>query len=160
MLLESVSRPLSGDIKLYWVNIMFKQIVSLFFLSLIGFSVSAEVFVEDGYIRKPLPGRYMSAAFLTLKNNGDQDVVFASASLQGAGLVEFHTHTHVDGVMRMREIPELVVPAKGETILEPGGKHLMVFKIGQLPKNPMLSLCDANDVCVDTKLEARDLVKR
>lgn len=139
---------------------MLKSFFVASILLLQSYASVAEVLVEDGYIRKPLPGRYMSAAFLTLKNNGDQDVVFASASLQGAGLVEFHTHTHVDGVMRMREIPELVVPAKGETILEPGGKHLMVFKIGQLPKNPMLSLCDANDVCVDTKLEARDLVKR
>lgn len=122
--------------------------------------VQAELIIEDGYIRAPLPGRYMSAAFMTLKNTGEQDIVLKTASIQGAGLVEYHTHSHKDGVMRMRQIHELTVPAGEKVVLEPGGLHLMVFKIGQLPAQPYLSVCDSNNQCWDQKLEKQDLVKR
>lgn len=120
----------------------------------------AELLIEEGYVRAPLPGRYMSAAFMTFNNTGKQDVVLKSASIQGAGLVEYHTHTHENGVMRMRQIEELKVPAGEKVVLEPGGLHLMIFKIGQLPAKPYLSVCDDKGQCWDQKLDKKDLVKR
>lgn len=136
-----------------------KTALGILFAAQIGLA-QAELLIEDGYVRAPLPGRYMSAAFMTFNNTSQQDIVLTSASIQGAGLVEYHTHSHENGVMRMRQIQELKVPAGEKVVLEPGGLHLMVFKIGQLPARPYLSVCDDKGRCWDQKLAKKELVKR
>jgi copper(I)-binding protein len=35
-----------------------------------------------------------------------------------------------DGVMRMRPVEALLVPAHGEAVLEPGGLHVMLMGLG------------------------------
>lgn len=133
--------------------------VSLLAMSTLSLSVGAELVVEEGYVRKPIPGRVMTAAFMTLSNQGAQDIVLTSATLEGASSVEIHTHSHVDGVMRMRQIHQLTVEAGEQRVLEPGGLHLMIFGIKDLPESPKLTLCDANDECFTSQLSLRSLVK-
>lgn len=137
----------------------FVRVASLFALTALSSSVLAELVVENGYVRKPIPGRMMTAAFMDIKNTSETDIVVTEAKLEGAGSVEIHTHSHVDGVMRMRQIHELNVPAGGEKILQPGGLHLMVFGIKQLPEMPELTLCDNKGRCYVQKLSLRSLVK-
>lgn len=112
--------------------------------------------VTDGYVREPIPGRMMSAAFMTLSNTSKQQQTLVSASAPWAAVIEIHTHSHEGGVMRMRQIDKLDIPA-GETVeLKPGGLHLMLFKL-QLPladKLPM-QLCFASNECLDTQLTLR-----
>ena len=136
-----------------------KTVLSILLAAQVGLA-QAELLIEDGYVRAPLPGRYMSAAFMTFNNTGKQDVVLKSASIQGAGLVEYHTHSHENGVMRMRQIQELKIPAGEKVVLEPGGLHLMVFKIGQLPVEPYLSVCDGDGRCWDQKIAKKELITR
>lgn len=137
-----------------------QQILALILLlTLAPFSL-AELVVSENYIRKPIPGRSMSAAFMAISNISKQDVIVTKASIEGARSVEIHTHSHKDGVMRMRQIHELLIPA-GETVeLKPGGLHLMVFGIKDLPTAPMLSLCDQQETCYRSPLKVRSLVKK
>ncbi len=64
------------------------------------------------------------AAFLQIASTGPADrlVGFSSpACLAG----ELHTHIHDNGMMRMRQVEAIDVPAGGSVVLEPGGFHLM-----------------------------------
>ena len=126
---------------------------------LLSTSVLAELVVEDGYIRKPIPGRSMSAAFMSINNTGTEDVVLKTAAIAGAKSVEIHTHSHVDGVMRMRQLYELTIETGATVVLEPGGLHLMVFGIQQLPEAPELTLCDELK-CSQFPLSVRSLVQK
>jgi copper(I)-binding protein len=133
----------------------FLIIFSAFFLSP---SLFAELLVEEGYVRKPIPGRSMSAAFMTINNTGAVDVVIKTAAIEGTQNVEIHSHTHKEGIMRMRQLHKLVIKAKSTVVLAPGGVHLMMFGIEQLPENPQLTLCDELNHCSTVSLSVRDMV--
>jgi copper(I)-binding protein len=140
------------------MNVLTK-VFTLLVSTLLSFSVLAELVVDEGYVRKPIPGRSMSAAFMTINNTGAADVVLKTAAIEGARSVEMHTHTHKDGVMRMRQLHELTIKAGGSVVLEPGGLHLMIFGIKTLPENPQLTLCDELEHCTKFSLAGRKLVQ-
>ncbi len=120
--------------------------------------VAEEVQVQDAYVRAPIPGRMMSAAFMTLMNTSGNDRTLISAHAEWAGSIEIHTHTHDDGVMRMRQIESLIVPAGQEVVLKPGGLHLMLFQLNHtLPTRPELTLCFQNGDCQQVQAELKDM---
>lgn len=117
-----------------------------------------DVIAEGAYVREPIPGRYMSAAFLTLKNNSAQDKTLVKAEADWAGLIEIHTHLHEDGVMRMRQLNELRIPAGESVTLQPGGLHLMLFKLDLPLENSLpLSLCFSDGQCIKTEATLKSL---
>jgi copper(I)-binding protein len=61
------------------------------------------------------------------------------ARSDAAATVELHTHINDDGVMRMRQVEDIAIPAGGETVLQPGGLHLMLIGLHQ-PLQPGDSL--------------------
>lgn len=138
---------------------MIKQTMGILFSVLLAWSAQAEISVEGAYVREPVPGRFMSAAFLTLKNSANENRTLVSAKADWAGLIEIHTHVHDKGVMRMRQVMELDIPAGGEVVLQPGGLHLMLFKLAlPLAEQLPLSLCFKNGECIDTTAELRSLL--
>ena len=66
------------------------------------------------------------AAFMTIQNTGAGDRLIA-ASADVSARVELHTHMlSADGVMQMRQVEGGIdVDADAETLLEPGGLHVM-----------------------------------
>ncbi len=81
--------------------------------------------VEDARARILLPSR-PGAAWLTIRNGGEADRLVGAES-PAAARVELHTHIHEGGVMMMRKVEGIDVPAGGAAALEPGGDHLMLF---------------------------------
>lgn len=69
------------------------------------------------------------AAYLRIVNSGAKADKLLSASTPAAKRAELHTHEHVDGVMRMRQVKFVEVPAKGEVAFKPGGLHVMLFDL-------------------------------
>jgi periplasmic copper chaperone A len=67
------------------------------------------------------------AGFMTLRNAGATPDRLVSARAAIARTVELHTHIHDNGVMRMRPVPAIEVPARGEVQLRPSGFHLMLI---------------------------------
>ncbi|WP_439551739.1 copper chaperone PCu(A)C [Falsiroseomonas sp.] len=67
------------------------------------------------------------AGFMTLRNAGPTPDRLVSARAAIARTVELHTHIHDNGVMRMRPVPAIEVPARGEVQLRPSGFHLMLI---------------------------------
>jgi hypothetical protein len=70
-----------------------------------------------------------SAAYMTLVNPGDTPDALIRASTDAAETVELHTVIMEDGVMMMRPVTQIDVPASGETELRPGGFHVMLLGI-------------------------------
>ncbi|WP_439594474.1 copper chaperone PCu(A)C [Falsiroseomonas sp.] len=87
----------------------------------------APIQAEAGWSRAAGAGR-TGAGYLTLRNGGAADrLVAARAAI--ATRVELHTHVHEGGVMRMRPVEAIEVPANGSVTLEPGGLHLMLLEL-------------------------------
>ena len=99
---------------------------------------------SDVEFTKPVPGRHMSAGFFVLTNNTDEDILITSVTSPQCGAVEMHETTIDDGIARMRELDELVVPARGSVKLERGGKHLMLMQAKDLGDSVSLRLLNDN----------------
>ncbi|HCG78460.1 MAG TPA: copper chaperone PCu(A)C [Oceanospirillales bacterium] len=127
-----------------------KRVCGSVLLTVASFSATAEsVLVHDPYVREPVPGRSMSAAFMTLTNTSDQAQRLVSVSAPWASSIEIHTHLHENGVMKMRQIESLEVPAGESVTLEPGGLHLMLFGLKTPLKSELpMTFCFDNSECV------------
>jgi len=87
----------------------------------------AEVKLTDAWVRASNPGQSVGAAYVTLSSA--QDVALVYAETERAGTVEMHSMTMQNGVMKMRSMEELPVPAGKPVKLAPGGLHLMLFEL-------------------------------
>ena len=108
------------------------QIFSLSLLTALSatnvFAVQADdIEVSDPFAREVPPGAPASASFMTLTNMSDKDIKITSADSAVSKVVELHTHINDAGVMRMRQIPFIEIPAEGTTQLKPGGLHIMLI---------------------------------
>lgn len=90
-------------------------------------AASELVQVQGAYVRAVPPGQPNSALFLDLTNQGDTDQVLVDAKSTASKVVELHTHREEDGMMKMRRVDKIALPA-GETVrLQPGGLHIMLI---------------------------------
>jgi copper(I)-binding protein len=69
------------------------------------------------------------AVYVTLSNAGSQADALISASSDAAGTVELHEVQKESGVMKMRPVKSIPVPAGGKVELKPGGYHIMLLDL-------------------------------
>ncbi|MER7457955.1 copper chaperone PCu(A)C [Micromonospora sp. NPDC126480] len=85
--------------------------------------------IRDPWVKAADKG--MTAAFGTLVNDGDTDVTITSASTEVSPM-ELHEMTMKDGKMVMQAKQSgIVIKAKSEHVLQPGGDHLMMMNLKQ-----------------------------
>ncbi len=84
------------------------------------------VVVERGWMRAPVPGAAMTAAYFEVVNNGDSAIVIDGASSPQFGSVTLHATRMVDGRMTMRPIESLTVAPGQRATLAPGADHVML----------------------------------
>ncbi|MGK2741697.1 copper chaperone PCu(A)C [Tepidicaulis sp. LMO-SS28] len=84
--------------------------------------------VENALVRPTIGPVRRSAGYFTLHNAGGADRI-TGAEVSGAGRVELHTHLMEEGVMKMRQVEGVDVPAEGEVVFKPHGLHLMLFDL-------------------------------
>lgn len=87
--------------------------------------------IQHAYVRAVPPGQPNSAAFMTLHNKGNSANAVVAAASPAAEVVELHTHVMDEGMMKMRKIERIDVPASGMTELKPGGLHIMLIGLKQ-----------------------------
>lgn len=108
-----------------------KSILSLALLALAlpasAAGLADQVSVADPYVRMAPPGSKTTGAFMTLKNAGDKEAKLVTAASSAANVTELHNHINDGGVMRMRQVKEIAVPARGEVALKPGSYHVMLI---------------------------------
>ncbi|QKK03148.1 MAG: copper chaperone PCu(A)C [Pseudomonadota bacterium] len=83
----------------------------------------------DAWSPEAPPGRMM-AGYVEIRNPTDRDIVLTAARSPRFERVEIHTMTMTDGVMRMRRLETLTIPANGHKTLQQGGHHLMLIGPG------------------------------
>lgn len=97
--------------------------------------------VKAPYARAVPPGQPNSAVFMQLQNKDQQAHALVKAVSQVAEVVELHNHVNEGGIMKMRQVAQIDLPA-GETVeLKPGGFHIMLIGLKQpLQPNAMIDL--------------------
>jgi copper(I)-binding protein len=109
---------------------MFRPVlsVSALFLALtVSLSAQAQVSVKDAWVRATVPQQKATGAFMQLQSA--QDAKLVSAQSPVAGVVEVHEMAMDGGVMRMRAVPNLDLPAGKAIDLKPGGYHVMLMDL-------------------------------
>jgi periplasmic copper chaperone A len=104
---------------------------ALFALSnpVVAAGVADQISVVDPLVRLMPPGAKTTGAFMILRNAGDGDAQLVKADSAAARIAELHNHINDAGVMRMRQVKEITIPARGETALQPGGYHIMLIDL-------------------------------
>lgn len=78
------------------------------------------------YGHPSLEGRN-GAVFMEIHNLSTEDDSIIAARTKIAGKVELHTHKMAEGIMQMRPVPSIDIPAGGKVSLEPMGLHVMLI---------------------------------
>ncbi|MBC24685.1 MAG: hypothetical protein CMJ32_12330 [Phycisphaerae bacterium] len=91
---------------------------------------SGDVVVENAWSRASIGTSRPGAAYMDIRNAGDEDVTLTGLRTDLAGMPEFHlTSTNNQGVSSMSPVGEIAI-APGETVaLAPGGMHAMLMQL-------------------------------
>jgi len=85
--------------------------------------------VEGSWARPAGEGR-MSGGYFIITNFEDVPDTLTGISSNIARYTEIHeSYENESGMMGMREIPELVIPAQSTVTFEPGGLHIMFIQL-------------------------------
>lgn len=104
-----------------------RAVIAAMLLTAVNLASAQSISVEDAQIRQPMPGRTVTAGYLTLQNNTASEQQLIGASSASFARAELHQHSHRDGMMRMEQVDKITLPANGAVTLAPGGLHLMLF---------------------------------
>jgi len=88
-------------------------------------SFAGEIRVTDAWSRATAPGQENGSVGLIITSQKDARIIAVASPL--ATSAELHTMTMEKGVMQMRQLDFLELPAKKAVTLGPGGNHLMLF---------------------------------
>jgi len=91
-----------------------------------GVARAAGLQVEHAWVRLPLPGADMATAYMTLRNDGDADIVVDSVMSEAAEHAAVHRTVEQGGMLRMESLSALVVPGHGVVNMVPGHMHVML----------------------------------
>ena len=111
--------------------------------------------VSDAYARAVPPGQPNSAVFMNLTNGSDHPRALVAAASPAADAVELHTHIEEGGMMRMRRVERIEIPAGGTVSLKPGGLHVMLIGLKEnLQPDGQVDLTLTFDDGAKTKIQA------
>ncbi|MGF1684086.1 copper chaperone PCu(A)C [Photobacterium minamisatsumaniensis] len=143
-----------------------KKILSLIMTSMFAFSSLAfaheykadTLHIDHPWSKQVPPTSSVIAGFFNVMNHGDQNDILLGASSPIAEKTELHAHMHEDGMMKMREVEQIEIPANDTQSLKPGGYHIMFFNINEVPKlgdkfPVTLNFKNAGKVNIDVKVE-------
>ena len=114
-----------------------KKALSILSLSLLVSLAHAQVTVSEAWVRATVAQQKATGAFMQLQSA--QDAKLVSAQSPVAGVTEVHEMAMDNGVMKMRAIPSLALPAGKAVELKPGGYHVMLMDLkGQIKDGDMV----------------------
>ncbi len=107
-------------------------------VAVVGFSgavlagnAADDVMVHDPYVRAVPSSAPNSAAFMTLKNKSSSGHAVVRAESGVSKVVELHTVKKEGGMMKMMPVEKIGVAANANTVLKPGGLHVMFLGLQQ-----------------------------
>lgn len=83
--------------------------------------------IKNQWVRASNDGQDVSAAYMTIVSNEDTSLIAIDSDV--ADVIEIHSMSMENGVMKMRMLDTLDLIAGKPTELSPGGFHLMLFDL-------------------------------
>lgn len=109
-------------------RMLFIRTLSCFWLAASATALASEqVTVSNAWARATAPGQEVGAAYMDIKSA--TDATLAKVESPAADVVEIHMMSMKDGVMEMRMLETMSLPAGKLVKLEPGGFHLMLIDL-------------------------------
>jgi periplasmic copper chaperone A len=108
---------------------------------------SRNITVSDSWVRATAPGQQVAAAFMTLR--AGKTAALVGAQSPACEAIQLHSMSTQGGVMRMREVSEVGLPAGVAVKLESGSYHMMLTGLKQ-------ALEPGSSVAIELKLRYAD----
>lgn len=108
------TQPEAGMMKKYLIA------AGLMFLSM---NVLADVSIKEPWARATVPAQKVAGGYMQLTSTTDVKLLKLSSTI--ADHVELHESSMVNGVMKMRYVEKLQIPAGKLVEFKPGGYHIM-----------------------------------
>ena len=125
-----------------------------------GHGQDGGIVISAARVLPPFPGRDISAGYFEITNHSASNDRLIAASSPVSESVEIHTHKEEGGVMKMRRVDGVELPAGESVLFKPGGYHLMFFKTalaeGQSDVAVTLTYETAPPVTIIVPLEGHD----
>lgn len=96
-------------------------------------SQAATLSIDQAWIRAAPPNSSAMAGYFTINNPTADKLTLISATSPQFGAIEFHETVTRDGNSRMIRHKSLTIAAQDVMTLQPGGKHLMLFRAAPQP---------------------------
>ena len=100
-----------------------------FAASLQAHSQESQPTITGAWVKTTVPGGRVSAAYMSIKSA--KPLKLMKAETPAAGIVEIHNMSMKDGVMEMKAVDSVDIPANKAVDLKPGGLHVMLMKVAQ-----------------------------
>lgn len=91
---------------------------------------AADIRVAGAWARATLPEQSASAVYLSISNVGGADDTLIDVT-SSTGPAALHSTSMDSGIIRMRKVERLTIPARSTVRLEPAGAHLMLSGLDQ-----------------------------
>ena len=122
---------------------------SLLICALAACSPAPDIEIRDAQVRDLLPGRDTTAGYFVLRNNSAATVTLTGATSPHARSIEMHRTFTKDDRVRMQRVREYAIEPGEEVAFAPGGLHLMIFGVKDMPEPFIINLqfSDERQVC-------------
>ena len=126
---------------------------------------AGDIEIKAPWVRGTVAGQTATGAFMEITSKSGASLVGAASPL--AGVTEVHEMKMDDGVMKMRAVARLDLPAGKPVILGPGGYHVMLMNLKQMIKTgdsvPLTLQFEGKDrkvEMIEVVAEVRDLTSK
>jgi periplasmic copper chaperone A len=93
-----------------------------------AYAESSTIDVARVRVVAPMTAKGPGAIFLSIHNAGVEDDDLLSVTTSLCGRAELHDHIEDNGVMKMRRLDKVTIPAHNAVNFIPMGKHIMCFE--------------------------------
>ena len=101
---------------------------------------AAELRIDKPRIRELIPGQNKTVAYFDITNEGSLKVSLVGVVSDSVGVIEIHTIVHNGDMVRMQQLPEVVLPPGKTVRFRSGGLHLMLLDVMDLQKETEIQL--------------------
>jgi len=125
-------------------------------------SAGAQVTVDQAWVRATAPGQPVAGAYLKVESA--QAAALVAVRTPVTARAEIHEMKMEGGIMKMRPVTRIELPAGKTVELKPGGYHLMLMNIAKplragetVPITLVIEGADKKRQEVEVKAEVRDM---
>ncbi len=91
------------------------------------------VTIKNAWVRETDSKAKVNAGYMTLLNVGSEEVTLVKVESESYEIIEVHEMAAVDGLMEMREVTDMIIPANGLIQFKPGWH---AFDVEATPSTP------------------------